>query len=95
MGRNGAGKSTTLKAIMGLVRRHRRQIAPRRHAASTPSPPTRSPARASPGCPQGRRLFAELTVAENLEIGLMTRHHGPATARRERAWTSSPACASA
>ena len=33
--------------------------------------------------PQGRRLFAELTVAENLEIGLMTRGHGPAT--RERA----------
>jgi branched-chain amino acid transport system ATP-binding protein len=28
--------------------------------------------------PQGRRLFAELTVRENLEIGLMTRHSGPA-----------------
>ena len=33
--------------------------------------------------PQGRRLFAELTVAENLEIGLLTRRHGAAT--RERA----------
>ena len=33
--------------------------------------------------PQGRRLFAELTVAENLEIGLMTRDRGPAV--RERA----------
>src|SRR5690606_26355331 len=29
--------------------------------------------------PQGRRLFAELTVAENLEIGLMTRGRGGAT----------------
>jgi branched-chain amino acid transport system ATP-binding protein len=33
--------------------------------------------------PQGRRLFAELTVAENLEIGLMTRGHGRET--RDRA----------
>ncbi len=32
--------------------------------------------------PQGRRLFAELTVAENLEIGLMTRNHGAATRER-------------
>ena len=32
--------------------------------------------------PQGRRLFAELTVAENLEIGLMTRGRGPATRER-------------
>ena len=32
--------------------------------------------------PQGRRLFAELTVAENLELGLMTRNHGQETRDR-------------
>ena len=35
--------------------------------------------------PQGRRLFAELTVAENLEIGLLTRRHGPATREKSLA----------
>ena len=32
--------------------------------------------------PQGRRLFAEMTVAENIEIGLMTRAKGKATRER-------------
>ena len=31
--------------------------------------------------PQGRRLFAEMTVAENIEIGLMARGKGKADAR--------------
>ena len=34
---------------------------------------------ASAYVPQGRRLFAEMTVAENLEIGLMARRKGAAT----------------
>ncbi len=66
MGRNGAGKSTLLKTIMGLVRPA---------AGSVTLDATRLdalPAHAVPRhgiawVPQGRRLFAELTVAENLE----------------------------
>ncbi len=91
-GRNGAGKSTTLKAVMGLMRlegsitlagrelarlpAHARAGAARPHAGS--ARPRTGAAHAHAGAqlgigyvPQGRRLFAELTVAENLEIGLM------------------------
>ena len=70
MGRNGAGKSTALKAIMGLVRADRRQRPPRRHPRSTRLPAHDVPRQGVAWVPQGRRLFAELTVAENLEIGL-------------------------
>jgi len=72
MGRNGAGKSTTLKAIMGLVRATSGEI--RLDATRLDSLPAHDVPRAGVAwVPQGRRLFAELTVAENLEIGLLTR----------------------
>jgi branched-chain amino acid transport system ATP-binding protein len=68
MGRNGAGKSTTLKALMGLLERTAgrvefmgqsiRGIAPYRIA------------RLGMGyVPEERRIFTDLTVAENLEVG--------------------------
>lgn len=72
-GRNGAGKTTALKAVMGLVR-------PRSGAIFLDGVDlTALPAHAVPRqgvgyVPQGRRLFAELTVRENLEIGLMARN---------------------
>jgi branched-chain amino acid transport system ATP-binding protein len=57
MGRNGAGKSTTLKAIMGLV-------PPRAGLAAFRI------ARLGLGyVPEDRRIFTDLTVAENLEVG--------------------------
>ncbi|MEQ1941109.1 ABC transporter ATP-binding protein [Mesorhizobium sp. VNQ89] len=75
LGRNGAGKTTTLKAIMGL--------APARSGSIrlgdielTGLPPHEVPRAGVAYVPQGRRLFAEMTVAENIEIGLMTRHMG-------------------
>jgi branched-chain amino acid transport system ATP-binding protein len=78
LGRNGAGKTTALKAIMGLVRPRSGSI--RLDGVEL----TRLPAHEIPGqgigyVPQGRRLFAELSVAENLEIGLMARGRGRAT----------------
>jgi branched-chain amino acid transport system ATP-binding protein len=82
MGRNGAGKTTTLKAIMGLVRPTAGRIAldgTRLDALPAHEVPRHGVA----WVPQGRRLFAELTVAENLEVGLMTR--GRAADTRERA----------
>ena len=82
MGRNGAGKSTTLKAIMGLVRATAGEI--RLGATRLDTLPAHDVPRAGVAwVPQGRRLFAELTVAENLEIGLLTRRSGPEV--RERA----------
>jgi branched-chain amino acid transport system ATP-binding protein len=81
MGRNGAGKSTTLKAIMGLVRPAAGSVT-LDGARLDALPAHEVPRRGVAWVPQGRRLFAELTVAENLEIGLMTRRHGPATRDR-------------
>ncbi len=78
LGRNGAGKTTTLKAIMGLVAVKAGTI------LKDGTELTRLPAHEIPKTgigyvPQGRRLFSELTVAENIEIGLMTRGKGEET----------------
>ena len=75
LGRNGAGKTTTLKAIMGLVRAAAGSI--RLEAAELTALPAHDVPKAGIAyVPQGRRLFAEMTVAENLEIGLMARGRG-------------------
>src|SRR5690606_14213607 len=75
LGRNGAGKTTALKAIMGLVPPHAGSI--RLGDVELPRlRPHEVPKAGIAYAPQGRRLFAELTVAENLEIGLMTRGKG-------------------
>ena len=68
MGRNGAGKSTTLKAIMGLVPARARRLAfAGRDIAGLPA---HRIARLGLGyVPEDRRIFTELTVAENLEVG--------------------------
>ncbi len=73
LGRNGAGKTTSLRAIMGL--------APVRSGSVvfdgvelTSLPPHAVPKTGIGYVPQGRRLFAEMTVRENLEIGLMARN---------------------
>ena len=77
-GRNGAGKTTTLKAIMGLVPAAAGSI--RLDGKEL----TRLAAHDVPKAgvayvPQGRRLFADMTVAENIEIGLMARGKGKQT----------------
>lgn len=82
MGRNGAGKSTTLKTVMGLVRARAGSVTLDGDRLDA-LPPHQVPRRGIAWVPQGRRLFAELTVAENLQVGLMTRGHGAAT--RDRA----------
>jgi branched-chain amino acid transport system ATP-binding protein len=78
LGRNGAGKTTTLKAIMGLVRARAGSIklGDRELTALAAHD---VPKTGIAYVPQGRRLFAEMTVAENIEIGLMTRKKGRAT----------------
>ena len=75
-GRNGAGKTTTLRAIMGLIPATAGQI--RFDGEDLARLPAHEvPRRAIGYVPQGRRLFRELTVRENLEIGLMTRRSPP------------------
>jgi len=75
LGRNGAGKTTLLKTIMGLVPASSGEI----HMDGTniaALPAWRVPKHGVGYIPQGRRLFTEMTVAENLQIGLMTRNMG-------------------
>jgi branched-chain amino acid transport system ATP-binding protein len=78
MGRNGAGKSTALKAIMGLLPATAGSVTLDATRLDT-LPPHEVPRHGVAWVPQGRRLFAELTVAENLEIGLLTRPHARET----------------
>ncbi|MDF1721452.1 MAG: ABC transporter ATP-binding protein [Minwuia sp.] len=68
LGRNGAGKSTTIKAIMGMVRREATDL--RFEGQSLTRLPPQKIARLGVGyVPEERRIFPELTVAENLEVG--------------------------
>ncbi|RFC69201.1 MULTISPECIES: ABC transporter ATP-binding protein [Mesorhizobium] len=77
-GRNGAGKTTALKAIMGLLPARTGSIRLGDKELTELAP--EDVARAGVAyVPQGRRLFGELTVAENIEIGLMARNRGKAT----------------
>ena len=80
-GRNGAGKTTALKSIMGLVRPPSGRIT-LGEVDLTALPAHEVPKHGVAYVPQGRRLFAELTVRENLEIGLMTRRTGAAALDR-------------
>lgn len=68
IGPNGAGKSTVLKAICGLIPAWKGEIQFNGDmiAGSTPA---RNVARGITFAPQGSRVFADLTVMENLEIG--------------------------
>ena len=70
LGRNGAGKTTTMKAIMGLIPVTNGSILLDGEEVSH-LPACQIPHKGIGYIPQGRRLFAELTVAENIEIGLM------------------------
>ena len=80
-GRNGAGKTTAMKAIMGLLPLTAGEV--RLDGRAISRLPAHEVPRAGIGyIPQGRRLFAELTVAQNLEIGLMTRGEGAETRER-------------
>ena len=73
LGRNGAGKTTTLKAIMGLVPARSGSIR-LANVELTGLQPHEVPKAGVAYVPQGRRLFAEMTVAENIEIGLYARN---------------------
>jgi branched-chain amino acid transport system ATP-binding protein len=68
MGRNGAGKSTTIKSIMGLVPPTRGSV--RFDGAEIAGRPPHEIARLGLGyVPEDRRIFTELSVMENLEVG--------------------------
>jgi urea transport system ATP-binding protein len=72
MGRNGMGKTTLLKCIMGLVRASSGEI--RFGDTDLRALPPEARARLGIGyVPQGREIFPQLTVEENLRVGLAIR----------------------
>src|SRR5260370_5285573 len=72
IGANGAGKSTTLKTISGLLRPRGGAI---RFAGQEISrtPPDQVVAMGLSQAPEGRRIFQNMTVRENLDLGAFTR----------------------
>jgi branched-chain amino acid transport system ATP-binding protein len=75
IGRNGAGKSTTFRSIMGLVADRRGAI--RLHGNDISRLPTYEIARRGIGyVPEDRRIFTELTVEENLVVGQRPKREG-------------------
>ena len=73
IGANGAGKSSTLRSIAGLVRPSGGSISFEGQDI-TAADPTEIVKRGVTLVPEGRRIFADLTVLENLKIGAYLRH---------------------
>jgi branched-chain amino acid transport system ATP-binding protein len=81
IGANGAGKTTTLKTVSGLLRPHRGRIAYRpetdRELALERVPAEEIVRQGVSHCPEGRGVFAGLTVRENLMVGAYLRRDKP------------------
>src|SRR3989304_1275182 len=77
IGANGAGKSTTLKTISGLLRPREGSVRMNGRDLKD-DPPHRIVEMGVVQVPEGRRVFARLTVQENLEMGAYTRTDGRA-----------------
>ncbi|HYM47407.1 MAG TPA: urea ABC transporter ATP-binding subunit UrtE [Burkholderiaceae bacterium] len=75
LGRNGVGKTTLLRTLMGLVPAKGGQVVFQARNVTAVKPYER--VRAGMGyVPQGREIFPRLTVEENLQMGLATRPRG-------------------
>jgi len=80
IGSNGAGKSTTLRAISGLLRPNRGQILFKGERIDQ-LPPHLLPGLGLAHVPEGRKLFSRLTVLENLRLGAYSREDKGEVAR--------------
>jgi phenylacetate-CoA ligase len=77
VGANGAGKTSLLKAVMGLAPPSGGSIV-LNGADVTGRPPAALAARGVALCPEGRELFGDLSVRENLELGALALNPGRA-----------------
>ena len=82
IGGNGAGKTTTLRAISGMIRPRKGQIFYEGQDI-TGIPPHKLLARGLAHCPEGRMVFANLTVRENLRMGAYLQRDRAVIAREE------------
>jgi len=85
MGRNGAGKSTTLKALMGMLDKRRGSTTFMGRDISR-SEPHRVASLGMAFVPEDRRIFSDLSVLENLEVGRQHPRHWPDGSAAPR-WT--------
>jgi branched-chain amino acid transport system ATP-binding protein len=88
IGSNGAGKSTTLKTISGLLRPRAGRIVYQGQEI-TRAPTDRIVGMGISQCPEGRRIFGSLTVRENLLLGAV-RRKGERQADLERVYELFP-----
>lgn len=72
MGRNGAGKTTLLKSVMGVLRPRSGRVLLEEQDV-TARPPDERARRGMGYVPQGREILPQLTVQENLVLGLLAR----------------------
>ena len=90
LGRNGAGKSTTLKALMGLLEARSGEV--RFDGARIDRRAPHEIARLGLGyVPEDRRIFTDLTVAENIEVGRQPPRPGAPTWTPEKLLVLFPA----
>ncbi|MEO5844874.1 MAG: ABC transporter ATP-binding protein [Caldimonas sp.] len=89
VGRNGAGKSTTMKAIMGLMARRRGRVVFR--GTDISSFPSYRIGRLGLGwVPEDRRIFTDLTVRENLAVARQGPRDGAPTWSEEKLYALFP-----
>ena len=89
LGRNGAGKSTTFRSIVGLVEQRSGRIAFEGNDVSRA--PTYEIVRRGLGyVPEERRIFTELSVEENLEVGRQARRRNAPYWTREKLFALFP-----
>jgi branched-chain amino acid transport system ATP-binding protein len=89
VGRNGAGKSTTMKSIMGLMARRRGRVA-FRGADISALPPYRIGRLGLGWVPEDRRIFTDLSVRENLAVGRQPPREGAPTWTEDKLYALFP-----
>ncbi|HKP97920.1 MAG TPA: urea ABC transporter ATP-binding subunit UrtE [Fibrobacteria bacterium] len=89
MGRNGVGKTTLLKAIMGLLQARKGEVAFQGKSLNGLPPEKRARAGIA-YVPQGREIFPKLTIEENLLMGLEARPQKPGKLPEEEMFSLFP-----
>ena len=89
IGANGAGKSTTLNTISGLLRSKTGSITFLDHDLGR-TPPHKIVSQGLALVPEGRRIFLQMSVQENLEMGAFTQKGGDVKADLEKVYALFP-----
>lgn len=89
IGANGAGKSTTMNTVAGLLKPKSGSITFEGHDVTT-TPANKVVSLGLALCPEGRRVFQQMSVRENLEMGGYTRPAGEIAASLDQVFEQFP-----